>query len=70
MNVKMFKNVALSKNKIDRRLCIAPMMNWTDRHCRFFHRNFSPNALLFTEMIPVDAILNSFFDNLKISFSS
>ena len=59
MNFKMFKNVALNKNKIDRRLCIAPMMNWTDRHCRFFHRNFSPNALLFTEMIPVDAILNS-----------
>src|SRR5260370_39911495 len=35
---------------IDRRLSVAPMMDWTDRHCRYFHRLFSPHALLYTEM--------------------
>ncbi|MEM6944201.1 MAG: tRNA dihydrouridine(20/20a) synthase DusA [Pseudomonadota bacterium] len=34
-----------------RRLSVAPMMEWTDRHCRFFHRQFSARALLYTEMI-------------------
>lgn len=34
-----------------RRLSVAPMMDWTDRHCRFFHRRFSREALLYTEMI-------------------
>ncbi|MEO0428709.1 MAG: tRNA dihydrouridine(20/20a) synthase DusA [Pseudomonadota bacterium] len=33
------------------RLAVAPMMEWTDRHCRFFHRRFSACALLYTEMI-------------------
>ncbi|MEM7496564.1 MAG: tRNA dihydrouridine(20/20a) synthase DusA [Pseudomonadota bacterium] len=34
-----------------RRLSVAPMMEWTDRHCRYFHRRFSARALLYTEMI-------------------
>ncbi|MEM6423512.1 MAG: tRNA-dihydrouridine synthase, partial [Pseudomonadota bacterium] len=34
-----------------RRLSVAPMMEWTDRHCRYFHRRFSAHALLYTEMI-------------------
>jgi tRNA-dihydrouridine synthase A len=42
---------------IDRRLSIAPMMDWTDRHCRYFLRGFSPHALLYTEMITAAAIL-------------
>jgi tRNA-dihydrouridine synthase A len=42
---------------IDRRICVAPMMDWTDRHCRFFHRAFSPSALLYTEMIVAAAIV-------------
>ena len=40
------------------RLCVAPMMDWTDRHCRFFHRLLAPNALLYTEMITTGAILH------------
>jgi len=40
------------------RLCVAPMMDWTDRHCRFFHRLIAPNALLYTEMITTGAILH------------
>ena len=42
---------------VDRRICVAPMMDWTDRHCRFFLRQFSPRALLYTEMITAAAIL-------------
>lgn len=42
---------------IDRRLSVAPMMEWTDRHCRYFLRQFSPSLLLYTEMINAAAIL-------------
>ncbi|MPS28863.1 tRNA dihydrouridine(20/20a) synthase DusA [Pigmentiphaga sp.] len=38
-------------------LCVAPMIDWTDRHCRFFHRLLSPHARLYTEMIATGAIL-------------
>ena len=44
---------------IDRRLSVAPMMDWTDRHCRVFHRLLSPDALLFTEMVTADAIIHA-----------
>ena len=48
-----------SKNKLaDRRLCVAPMMDWTDRHCRYFHRVLAPSALLYTEMVTTGAILH------------
>src|SRR5690348_5838258 len=46
-----------SRGKIDRRISVAPMMDWTDRHCRFFLRGFSPDVLLYTEMITAAAIL-------------
>jgi tRNA-dihydrouridine synthase A len=36
---------------------VAPMMEWTDRHCRFFHRQLTRRALLYTEMVVADAIL-------------
>jgi tRNA-dihydrouridine synthase A len=42
---------------IDRRISVAPMMDWTDRHCRFFLRGFAPDTLLYTEMITAAAIL-------------
>jgi tRNA-dihydrouridine synthase A len=42
---------------IDRRLSVAPMMDWTDRHCRFFLRLLAPRVLLYTEMVPAGAIL-------------
>jgi tRNA-dihydrouridine synthase A len=37
---------------------VAPMMDWTDRHCRFFHRLIAPHARLYTEMITTGAILH------------
>jgi len=43
--------------KLDRRLSVAPMMDWTDRHCRYLHRLYAPHALLYTEMIVAAAIV-------------
>lgn len=40
------------------RFCIAPMLDWTDKHCRYFHRLLSKNALLYTEMVTTGAILH------------
>jgi tRNA-dihydrouridine synthase A len=40
------------------RFSIAPMMDWTDRHCRFFHRLLTRRALLYTEMITTGAVLH------------
>jgi len=45
-------------NALSHRLCVAPMMDWTDRHCRFFHRLLSPHALLYTEMVTAPAVLH------------
>src|SRR5882724_7806188 len=39
------------------KVSVAPMMDWTDRHCRYFLRGFSPSVLLYTEMITSAAIL-------------
>ncbi|MEJ1997583.1 MAG: tRNA dihydrouridine(20/20a) synthase DusA [Maritimibacter sp.] len=39
------------------RLSIAPMMDWTDRHCRYFHRLMSGEALLYTEMVTAPALV-------------
>ncbi len=39
------------------RFCIAPMMDWTDRHCRAFHRTMTRGALLYTEMLTADAVI-------------
>ncbi len=43
---------------LDRKLSVAPMMDWTDRHCRFFHRLLTPSALLYTEMVTTGAIIH------------
>jgi tRNA-dihydrouridine synthase A len=39
------------------RVCVAPMMDWTDRHCRYFHRLLSPRARLYTEMVTSAALV-------------
>jgi tRNA-dihydrouridine synthase A len=43
---------------LDTRFSIAPMMEWTDRHCRFFHRLLTRRATLYTEMITTGAVLH------------
>jgi tRNA-dihydrouridine synthase A len=40
------------------RLSVAPMMDWTDRHCRYVHRLLSRNALLYTEMVTAPAVIH------------
>ncbi|WP_438851413.1 tRNA dihydrouridine(20/20a) synthase DusA [Brevundimonas nasdae] len=47
-----------------RRLAIAPMMDWTDRHCRAFHRALSSRALLYTEMVTAPAVVHGDRDRL------
>ena len=39
-------------------LAVAPMMDWTDRHCRYFHRLLTRRTLLYTEMIVADALMH------------
>jgi tRNA-dihydrouridine synthase A len=50
--------------ELNRTLSIAPMMEWTDRHCRYFLRLIAARALLYTEMIPAAAILHGDRDRL------
>lgn len=50
--------------KIDRTLSVAPMMDWTDRHCRFLHRLLSKHTLLYTEMVTAPAVIHGDRDRL------
>src|SRR4029450_7225677 len=48
----------VSVARSNHRFSIAPMMEWTDRHCRFFHRLLTRRALIYTEMITTGAVLH------------
>jgi len=43
---------------------VAPMMDWTDRHCRWFHRRLSRHVLLYTEMVTANAVIHGDRDYL------
>jgi len=43
---------------VSHRFCVAPMMEWTDRHCRFFHRLLTRRARLYTEMLGTGAVIH------------
>ena len=47
----------MHKNK-EFTVSVAPMMDWTDRHCRWFHRQLSARTLLYTEMVVADAVIH------------
>jgi tRNA-dihydrouridine synthase A len=50
---------ALEPNKINNHtFCVAPMLDWTDRHCRYFYRLMSRHAVFYTEMVTTGAILH------------
>ena len=49
-------------------VAVAPMMDWTDRHCRMFHRQLTRRARLYTEMVTADAVIHGDRERL-ISFS-
>ena len=46
----------LAANRRTARVAVAPMMDWTDRHCRYFLRRLTPSALLYTEMVTAAAL--------------
>ena len=46
------------------RLSIAPMMDWTDRHCRYFLRLLTPSARLYTEMVTAAAVVHGDSEHL------
>ena len=46
------------------RLSVAPMMDWTDSHCRVFHRLLAPHARLYTEMVHAQAVIHGDRDRL------
>jgi tRNA-dihydrouridine synthase A len=48
----------LKNDLTERRFSVAPMMDWTDRHCRVFHRLMTRRARLYTEMLTTGAILH------------
>lgn len=43
---------------MDKIFSVAPMMDWTDRHCRYFHRLLSPSSTLYTEMVTANALIH------------
>ena len=50
-------NRGIAKPTLDRRISVAPMLDWTDRHCRYFLRLISRHTLLYTEMVTSGAII-------------
>lgn len=58
MTEKHSKATHLERSEPSRRFSVAPMMDWTDRHCRFFLRLMSKHALLYTEMVTTGALLH------------
>lgn len=51
-------NVSPAISPLQLRLSVAPMMDWTDTHCRAFHRVLSPHARLYTEMVHANAVIH------------
>lgn len=54
----MKQNSNEEKKIIDRRFCVAPMMDLTDKYCRLFHRLLSKKAMLYTEMVTTGALIH------------
>ncbi len=54
----MTEKTEKTQKTLNRRFCVAPMMEWTDRHCRFFHRLLTRKALIYTEMLTTGAVLH------------
>lgn len=52
---------------MDHRFSVAPMLDWTDKHCRYFHRLLSQHAVLYTEMVTTGAILHGTGDYLDFN---
>lgn len=57
----------MTENYPAHRFSIAPMLDWTDRHCRYFHRQLTAQSLLYTEMVTTGAIIHGKGDYLAWS---
>jgi tRNA-dihydrouridine synthase A len=55
-NARMSATPAIAPERL--RLSVAPMMDWTDTHCRVFHRHLAPHARLYTEMVHANAVIH------------
>lgn len=51
-------NIVPNNKAPSRKFCVAPMLDWTDSRCRFFHRLISQHALLYTEMVTTGALIH------------
>jgi tRNA-dihydrouridine synthase A len=60
----MIDNAQESSKFSQWRFCVAPMMEWTDRHCRFFHRLLTRRSLSYTEIVTTGAVLHGDRDRL------
>ena len=60
----MLDNNAMARLPEQSKFSVAPMMDWTDRHCRYFMRLLSPSALLYTEMVTAAAVVHGDADRL------
>jgi tRNA-dihydrouridine synthase A len=65
MTDKTTTNPDISSSTIDHRLSVAPMLDWTDKHCRYFYRLMSKKTVLYTEMVTTGAILRGKGDYLS-----
>jgi tRNA-dihydrouridine synthase A len=65
MTDKTTTNPDISGSAIDHRLSVAPMLDWTDKHCRYFYRLMSKKTVLYTEMVTTGAILRGKGDYLS-----
>ncbi len=61
---KSTRQINTTKAPVDWRLSIAPMMDWTDRHCRYFLRLMSKHIRLYTEMLSTQALIHGDTDKL------
>ena len=66
-NPTQAESIEKSVKKLDRRFCVAPMLDWTDRHCRYFYRTLSKHSVLYTEMITTGAIIHGKADYLQFN---
>src|SRR5262249_44845261 len=57
-NGQVTEKTVKTQRALSRRFCVAPMMEWTDRHCRFFHRLLTRRTLIYTEMLTTGAVLH------------
>jgi tRNA-dihydrouridine synthase A len=65
MTDKTTTNPDTAGSAIDHRLSVAPMLDWTDKHCRYFYRLMSKKTVLYTEMVTTGAILRGKGDYLS-----